>query len=268
MTRIEEKFKELKLKNQSGLILYLTAGDPKLKITEQLILKLEQAGADIIELGVPFSDPTADGPTIQRASQRALKNYFSLDDILGMVERVRTRSQVPLLLFSYYNPIFKYGEERLVKRLKEVGIDGILVVDLPVEESENLAKLCKKIGINLILLATPTSNSSRLKAISKNSSGFIYYVSVTGITGARKELPKDISENLAKVKKITKLPIAVGFGVSTPGQAQALGKIADAVVVGSALVSIIEQYGGGQSLFEEVEKFCRAIKSGLTKSKS
>ena len=268
MNRIEQKFTELRAKNQPALILYLTAGDPNLDTTEKLILTLEQAGTDIIELGVPFSDPMADGPTIQSASERALKNYFTLNDLFALVERIRSRSQIPILLFSYYNPIFKFGEERAVSLAQEAGIDGILVVDLPPEESENLRQLCADYGLSLVHLATPTSTPERLKLIAQASSGFIYYVSVTGVTGAREQLPEDIKEHINLVKSFTNLPVAVGFGISKPEQAGELGKIADGVVVGSALVKLIEESARSQELFDRVEKFVRSLKSELEKARS
>jgi len=264
MSRIDDKFKELRKKKQAALVLYITAGDPDLKTTEKLITALEQAGADIIELGIPFTDPTADGPTIQAASMRALKNYFTLDDVFAMVERVRKVSQVPILLFSYYNPIFKYGEEKAASLAQESGVDGMLVVDLPPEESGSLRKMCKNYGLNLVALAAPTSDEQRLKLIANSSSGFIYYVSVTGITGARKTLPQDIREHIEQIKKFSKLPIAVGFGVSTPQQAKSLAHIADAVVVGSALVSIIEKFGKSKELIPQTQKFVASLKNAIT----
>ena len=266
MSRIEDKFKELKEKNQPGLVLYLTAGDPNLETTEKLIFCLEQAGADIIELGVPFSDPMADGPTIQLASQRALKNYFTLEDVFALVERVRQRSQIPILLFSYYNPIFKFGEERAVSLAQETGVDGMLVVDLPPEESGSLRELCKSYGLNLVHLIAPTTPPERIKLISELSSGFIYYVSVTGVTGARSELPKDIIEHLAMVKRYTHLPVAVGFGISRPEQAKKLAEVADAIVIGSALVKIIEEFSGSDELFKRTSEFVQSIKLALRSS--
>ena len=268
MNRINAKFKELAKKNQAALILYLTAGDPDLAATEKLIVTLAQAGADIIELGVPFTDPTADGPTIQAASMRALKNYFTLDDVFEMVERVRKVSSVPLLLFSYYNPIFKYGEEKAASVGAESGSDGMLVVDLPPEESASLRGHCRDYGLNLVHLAAPTSDAARLKLVAKSSSGFIYYVSVTGITGARAELPKDITEHLKQIKKISRLPVAVGFGVSRPEQAQYLARVADGVVIGSALVSVIAKHGRSKQLFSEAAKFAASFKSAIAKARS
>jgi len=267
MNRIEEKFRELKAKNQAALILYITAGHPDLATTEKIILTLADAGADIIELGIPFTDPTADGPTIQAASMAALKNYFTLDDVFSMVERVRTRSPVPLLLFSYYNPIFKFGEEHAVSLAQESGIDGMLIVDLPPEESASLRKLCKDYGLNLVHLAAPTSDSKRLKLIAKSSSGFIYYVSVTGITGARAELPKDIIDHLKQIKKVSGLPVAVGFGVSKPDQARELARFADGVIIGSALVSIIEKYSSSPALLQEIKNFISPFKSAIIEAR-
>jgi len=265
MNRIEQKFKELRVKNQAALILYLTAGDPSLKKTEQIIPALAKAGADLIELGVPFTDPTADGPTIQAASARALKKYFSLDDLFAMVERVRQRTQVPLLLFSYYNPLFKYGEEKAASVGQESGIDGMLVVDLPPEESAGLRAHCRNYGLSLVHLATPVSDAKRLKLVSESSSGFVYYVSVTGITGARAHLPKDLKSQLAQLKKISNLPVAVGFGISRPEQAAQIKRIADGVVVGSALVSIIEKYGWSPSLIPRLQKFCASFKTAMAR---
>lgn len=268
MNRIEKKFKELKKKNQSALILYLTAGDPDLKTTEKLIFTLEKAGADIIELGVPFSDPTADGPTIQSASMRALKKTFSLTDIFALVKRVRKNSEIPLLLFSYYNPIFKFGEKKAVVEAQKAGIDGMLIVDLPPEESNSLRKFTQKAGLSLVHLATPTSDPERLKLIAKASQGFIYYVSVTGITGARKELPRDIYQHITQIRQVSHLPVAVGFGVSDPTQAKNLAKIANGVVIGSALVSLIEKFSHSPKLHHEIEKFVSSIKSAIIKART
>lgn len=267
MNRIEKKFKELRAKNQSALILYLTAGDPDLKTTEKIIFALEQAGADIIELGVPFTDPTADGPTIQAASMRALRKPFHLEDIFALGKRVRKKSEIPLLLFSYYNPILQFGEERAVREAKDAGIDGMLIVDLPPEESEKLRDFCREAGLCLVHLATPTSDQTRLKLIAESSSGFIYYVSVTGITGARKELPKDIKRHLEEIREVSDLPVVVGFGVSTPAQAKMLAQIADGVVIGSALVSRIEKFGSSPKLFPNLKQFCFTIKNSILKAR-
>lgn len=263
MNRIEKKFKELKAINRSALIVYLTAGDPDLATTEKLIHILEKAGADIIELGVPFSDPMADGPTIQLASERALKNYFTLDDIFKMVKRVRKNSEIPMVLFSYYNPIFSYGERSAVKKAKEAGIDGFLIVDLPPEEGKNLKTLCSSSDLKVIFLCAPTSSEERIRIISKQSSGFIYYVSVTGVTGARKELPSDLREHIRKIKSISKLPLVVGFGISNPEQARVVAKVADGVVVGSALVERIAKFGFSKRLEREVEKFIKSLKQAM-----
>ncbi len=267
MNRIDKKFKKLREKNQAALVLYITAGDPDLKTTEKIILTLAEAGADLIELGVPFTDPTADGPTIQKASLRALKKPFGLEEIFAMVERVRKHSQVPLMLFSYYNPIFKFGEEKAASLGQEAGIDGMLVVDLPPEESYNLRNFCNKSRLCLVHLATPTSDAARLKLVAGASSGFIYYVSVTGITGARKELPKGITDHIAQIRKVSDLPIAVGFGVSSPAQAKMLAKIADGVVIGSALVSVVAKFGRSKNLLPALKKFVAPIKSAMAKAR-
>jgi len=263
MNRIETKFAELKKQGRAALILYLTAGDPDLKTTEKIIPALAESGADIIELGIPFTDPTADGPTIQEASLRALKKYLTLDDVFAMVERVRKRTSVPLLLFSYYNPVFRYGEEKAAHVGAEAGIDGMLIVDLPPEESGPLRRHCRDCGLSVVHLATPVSGPDRLKAVAESSSGFIYYVSVTGITGARKKLPSDMKEHLAEIRKISNLPVAVGFGISRPEQAAGIARYADGVVIGSALVNLIAKCGKSKQLLPRLKKFCASFQEVL-----
>ncbi len=263
MSRIGEKFAALKEQGQAGLVTYITAGDPDLATTEKLIQVLAESGADILELGVPFSDPMADGPTIQAAADRALKNPFSLDAIFSLVERVRKQSQVPILLFGYYNPIFKYGEERLVSVAEEAGVDGLLVVDLPPEEGEGLGKLCARAGLDLIYCLAPTSTDERIAIVTRAGSGFVYYVSVTGVTGARTELSRTIARDVARIKRQTSLPVAVGFGISTPEQAREVARHAEGVVVGSALVKVIERYGRSPELLLKVREFVAGLKAGI-----
>jgi len=263
MSRIGERLTALQKRGEAALITYITAGDPDLPATEKLIAGLAESGADILELGVPFSDPMADGPTIQAASDRALKHPFSLDAILGLVERVRRQNPIPILLFGYYNPIFKYGEERLVSVAEEAGVDGLLVVDLPPEEGEGLGRLCARAGLDLIYCLAPTSTEERIEIVSRAGTGFVYYVSVTGVTGARTELSNTIARDVARIKRKTTLPVAVGFGISTPDQAREVARLAQGVVVGSALVKVIEKYGRSPELIPRVREFAARLKAGV-----
>lgn len=260
MGRIEKKFDDLKRKGEKALIVYLTAGDPSLEKTYEMILGLERAGVDIIEIGVPFSDPTADGPVIQAASQRALKGGTTLPDILDMIERVREVSEIPIVLFGYYNPVFTYGNERFAGRAKEAGVDGILVVDLPPEESGELRKYTDRSGIDFISLITPTSDDDRIKKISEKASGFIYYISVTGVTGTKKPKIAEIKRDMERIRRITSLPVGIGFGISTPEQAGEIAKYADGVVVGSAIVRLIEENSNRDDLVEKVASFAGELK--------
>ena len=217
--RIEKKFSDLKQKGQKALVVYLTAGDPDLETTRRLILSLQEAGVDIIEIGVPFSDPTADGPIIQAASQRALRNGVTLSGILDMIESLRNICEIPIVLFGYYNPIFSYGNERFAISAKKAGVDGILVVDLPPEESRELRQYTDRAGIDFISLIAPTTNDYRLKNISKNATGFLYYISITGVTGTAKPVIENIITDAERIRKTTALPLVIGFGISTPDQA-------------------------------------------------
>ena len=255
MGRIEKKFNDLKGKGEKALIVYLTAGDPDLEKTYEMILGLERAGVDRVEIGVPFSDPTADGPVIQAASERALKGGTTLSGILDMIERVREISEIPIVLFGYYNPVFIYGNERFAWSAKEAGVDGILVVDLPPEESGELRKFTDKAGIDFISLVTPTSDDERIKKISEEASGFIYYVSVMGVTGTKKPEIADVRRDVERIRRITGLPVGVGFGISTPEQAKEIAEYADGVVVGSAVVRLIEENSDREDLVEKVASF-------------
>src|SRR3989337_3245620 len=219
LRRIERAFEELKAKGEKALITFIVAGDPNLNASKELIFGLEKSGADIIELGIPFSDPMADGPTIQAASERALKNGVTLSDVLKLVREVRKKSHVPIILFGYYNPIFIYGVKRFAKDAKDAGADAVLVVDLPPEEAQELKVHTDRNGLDLIFLLTPTSDDNRMRLVAEMASGFIYYVSVAGITGARKELSDTIQKYVRKVRQFTPLPVGVGFGISTPQQA-------------------------------------------------
>lgn len=262
--RLEKTFAALKERKKKALVTFITAGDPDAKTTRDLILDMIQSGADIIELGVPFSDPMADGPTIQASSERALKNGVTLDDVLQMVRDVRMLTQVPIVLFGYYNPVFSYGLKKYAHAVKSAGVDGVLVVDLPAEESDELKIELDKVGVDLIFLLTPTSDAGRMKVTAKKASGFIYFVSVAGVTGARADISSDIEASVKKIRAHTKLPVAVGFGISTPEQAAKVGRCADGVVVGSAIINIIAASGvshGG--LLKDVSEFVSSLKRAL-----
>ncbi|NQT91018.1 MAG: tryptophan synthase subunit alpha [Candidatus Omnitrophica bacterium] len=237
MNRIDKRFKELKRQKRKAFIAYICAGDPDLATTRQLVLGLEKAGVDIVELGVPFSDPLADGPTIQQASQRALKNNVNLPKIFSMIKGLRQETQIPLVLMTYYNPVYHYGVKRFVKDAKAAGADGVIVPDLVPEEAGELTAACTRHGFDPIFLAAPTSTTERIKLISRASKGFIYYVSLTGVTGARKKLPAHITDHIRKIKRITKKPVCIGFGISTPAQVRQLSSFCDGVIVGSAIVN-------------------------------
>lgn len=264
MSRIKNTFNRLKKKNETALIPYLMAGDPDMTATKKLVLALEKAGADIIELGAPFSDPLADGPTIQKAAIRSLKNNTSIADVLGLVADVRTESRIPLILMTYYNLIFHYGEERFVQDAVAAGLDGIILPDLPPEEAGTLLPLAKKGGLDMIFLLAPTSTDERIKLVSKLTQGFVYYVSLTGVTGARTGLQQSILESLTRIKAMTDKPVAVGFGISTPDQAAQVAHWgADGVIVGSALVKVIEENGSSADLVEKSAAFVKALKQGV-----
>lgn len=262
-SKIEKKFKELRRQGKKAFIAFITAGDPDLEITEQLILRLPAAGVDILELGVPFSDPLADGTTIQAASERALFKRVSLIKILNLVKRIRNKIEIPLVLFSYYNPIFKMGIKQFVKLACDARIDGLIIPDLPLEESKEIKKEVDRKGIDLIFLIAPTTQNRRLKAICRQSRGFIYYVSRTGITGVSKEIPKDIKENVQKIKDFSSKPVVVGFGISNREQIKTIENMnADGVVVGSAIVDAIEKNLRSKNLVREVEEFVFHLRHG------
>ncbi|OGW37803.1 MAG: tryptophan synthase subunit alpha [Nitrospirae bacterium GWD2_57_9] len=265
MSRIKNIFNRLKKKNETALIPYIMAGDPDLATTRTLILEMEKAGCDIIELGAPFSDPLADGPTIQKAALRALQNHTSIAQVLALVVDVRKESKIPLILMTYYNLIFKYGEERFVQDASASGLDGLILPDLPPEEAGNLISLARKAGLDTIFLLAPTSTEERIKTVVKISQGFVYYVSLTGVTGARTGgVQSSVRDSLQKIKAATDKPVAVGFGISTPDQAaQVAGWGADGVIVGSALVKVIEENAGSPELVAKATAFVKALKQGV-----
>ena len=240
-TRIQERFRVLREAGELGIVAYITAGDPSLDATLKLVIALAEAGADVIELGVPFSDPLADGPTIQRASERALKSGTTLAGVLELVRQIRRHSQVPLVLFSYYNPILQMGLEKFATAAETAGADGVLATDLTPEESDDYRRILAAHHLDTIFLGAPTSTDGRLEKIAACSSGFLYLISRTGVTGAKDALPDDLPALLRRARAVTQLPIAVGFGISLPGHVSVLGGLADAAVVGSALVSEIEK---------------------------
>lgn len=261
--RIDKTFKTLKAANKKALITFITAGDPNFKTSKEIIFELEKSGADIIELGIPFSDPMADGPTIQTASERALKKGATLNHVLELVREVRKKSRIPIILFGYYNPIFVYGAARFAKDARDAGADGVLIVDLPPEEAQELKLYTDKAGLDLIFLLTPTSDDSRMEFVSRLASGFIYYVSVAGITGARKELSNTIHEYVKKVRCFTSLPVCVGFGISNARQAGEVSRLADGVIVGSAIVKLIEKNQDAPGLAQKVGRFAAELKKGM-----
>ncbi|MCX5894994.1 MAG: tryptophan synthase subunit alpha [Proteobacteria bacterium] len=260
MTRISDTFKKLKAKGEKALIAYITAGDPDMQTTEDFLHCLATQGADIIELGVPFSDPMADGITIQHAFERALKHPFSMEHIISLVRKVRGRIDTPIILFGYYNPFYQYGLKKLCTDAQKAGVDGLLVVDLPPEEAQSLKQEASACGLDLIFLLAPTSTEDRIKRVAQIASGFIYYVSVTGVTGARDSLADMIDKNVSAIKFHTDLPVGVGFGISRPEHIRTMLPFVDAVIVGSAIIKIVEEHAGKPDLLESVGSFVKSLK--------
>lgn len=259
MSRIGKKFKELRGKGEKAFIAFITAGDPHLEITASLVKELEKRGVDIIELGVPFSDPIADGPTIQASSERALKNKVSLRDVLKLVKRLRSSVNIPLVLLTYYNPVYRYGLEKFTRDAARAGVDGVIIPDLPPEEGKELKTYAYRAGLDTIFLVAPTSTLERIKLIAQSSTGFIYYVSLTGVTGARDKLTVTVEPTLRKIRRFTKKPIAVGFGISKPHQVREIASFADGVIVGSAIVKRIEENLGHKNLVRQVGIFVEGL---------
>lgn len=257
MSRIGAKFKDLEREGRKAFIPYITAGDPDLETTAELMIELERSGADIIELGVPFSDPMADGPVIQRASERALKNNVSARDCLQLVRRVRERSEIPIMLFSYLNPLLALGQDMIAEALLSAGVDGVLGTDLVPEEATGFIEPIRDAGIDTIFLVAPTSTDDRIKLVCEASSGFVYAVSRVGVTGVRQSLSEAANQLVGRVRRFTKLPIAVGFGISTPEHVAEVWRHADAAVVGSRIVAEIESFAGDPSLVERVGALAR-----------
>ena len=262
MNRIDKKFEALKGEGRKVLITFITAGDPDIETTYDIVLALEEAGADIIELGIPYSDPLADGPTIQGSSQRALNKGVKIPDIMKIAEKIRLESDIPLVYLVYYNSIFKYGIQKFLKESKDVGIDGLIIPDLPIEERKDILEEADKYDIYLIPLVAPTSKE-RIKLITENGKGFVYCVSITGVTGAREDIETDIEEYMKTVSQYTNMPKVIGFGVSTPEMAKKLKDFSDGIIVGSALVERIAKGYNKSEMLQEVKSFVSSLKEVL-----
>jgi tryptophan synthase alpha chain len=261
--RLAATFAFLRERGERALVPYFTAGDPSLADTAKLVREAARRGADIVELGVPFSDPLADGPVIQRATQRALAAGVTLPRVLELVRELRAETTIPLVLLTYYNPLLAFGLKAFCLTAVECGVDGVIVADLPPEESGPLSSLAGPAGLDLIHLVAPTSTPERMRRIARASSGFLYMVSLTGVTGARAELPAELSQHLRTLRGITTKPICVGFGIGTPAQAGAVGQAADGVIVGSAIVQLIEKHAGSPELVSRVGDFIASLKEPL-----
>lgn len=255
MSKIQNAFK-----NGKAFIPFITCGDPSLEVTEQIVYAMAEAGAGIIELGIPFSDPTAEGPVIQEANMRALAGGVTTDKIFDMVERIRKNTQVPMVFMTYANVVFSYGTERFVKKAAKLGMDGLILPDVPFEEKEEFGVICRQYGMDLISLIAPTSRD-RIRMIAREASGFVYCVSSLGVTGVRKEITSDIGGMVKLVKEAKDIPCAVGFGISTPEQAAKMAGLSDGAIVGSAIVKLCKQYGDGAVPYvrEYVRSMCDAV---------
>ena len=263
MSRIDATFERLRAGGERALVVYFMAGDPSLAETERLVIEAERRGADVVELGVPFSDPLADGPVIQRAGARALAAGTTLSRVLEQVASLRARVRVPLVLMTYYNPVLAFGLKAFARTAVDAGADGVIVPDLPHEESEPLRSEAEPAGLDVIHLVAPTSPPARAKAIARVSRGFVYVVSLTGVTGERRDLPKDLDAQVSTLRLVTTKPVCVGFGVSTPEQVAAVGRLADGVAVGSAIVRVVEEHAGTSALVEKVGDFIASLKAPL-----
>jgi tryptophan synthase alpha chain len=266
MKRIDEAFAKANKENRAALITYICAGDPDIETTKQMVYELAKRGVDLIELGVPFSDPIADGPTIQRAAQRALKHNTNIPAILELVRELRKTISIPIILMGYYNPFHKMGLKDFAIKAIESGVDGIIIPDLPPEEAEDWINAAHPAGLDTIFLLAPTSNDERIQKVSSICRGFVYYVSVLGVTGARNELPAGISDKISSIKGHSKLPVGVGFGISSSKQVkQIVSTGADGVIVGSAIISIIENNLNQNDLVSKVGDFVSELREGLSR---
>ena len=263
MSRLDATFERLRARGERALLPYFTAGDPSLADTRRLVLEAARRGADVIELGVPFSDPLADGPVVQRAGARALAAGTTLPRVLETVAALRHEMTVPLVLLTYYNPVLAFGLKAFARTAADAGVDGVIVADLPIEEAEPLEAEAGPAGVDVVQLVAPTSPPARVRAIARRSQGFIYVVSLTGVTGERRELPADLAGQIRTLRLVTTKPVCVGFGISTPAQVEAVGRLADGVIVGSAIVRLVETRAGSSSLVEDVGEFIAALKAPL-----
>jgi len=263
MSRLEETFARLRARGERALLPYFTAGDPSLADTRRLVIEAARRGADVIELGVPFSDPLADGPVIQRAGSRALAAGTTVARVLETVSGLRAEIDVPLVLLTYYNPVLAFGLKAFARTAVDAGVDGAIVADMPPEESEPLAAEADAVGLDLVYMLAPTSTPPRVRLIAKKSRGFVYVVSLTGVTGERQELPADLATQIGVLRRATTMPVCVGFGISTPAQVATVGRIADGAAVGSAIVRLVEARAGSSTLVEDVGKFIGELKAPL-----
>ncbi len=259
--RIAETFARLRARHAPGLVTYVTAGDPDLARTEEILRALDRAGADVLEVGVPFSDPLADGPVIQRATERALASGTTLSGVLDLVRRVRSDVRAPIVIFSYANPILRIGAEQFADRARDAGVDGVLVLDLPIEEADDFRGMLARRGIDTILLLSPTTTDERLRKAASLGSGFLYAISRLGVTGARDVLADGAEEMVRRIRQVSDLPVALGFGISKPEHVREVGQWADAAVVGSALVNVIAEASASTDLNTRVEEYVRWLKS-------
>lgn len=266
-SRIARRFAELRAKNEPALVAYVTAGDPTLDATVGIVAALERGGADVIELGVPFSDPIADGPVIMKGAERALAAGASLRGVLDCAARIRAVSEIPILLFSYLNPLMRYGFAKLAADAHAAGVDGVLMTDVSVEEAEPYVASMREAGLDTVFLAAPTSTTERLALVGRFSSGFVYLVSRTGVTGVRDQVSAQALPLVGRMREHTSLPLAVGFGIAKAADAEAVGRLADGVVVGSAFVKLIEAYAGTPELEPRIEALARELKNGALQSR-
>lgn len=262
-SKLDRTFAQLRRSGEKALITYVMAGDPSLQETEQLVVAFEQAGADIVELGVPFSDPIADGPVIQQAAERALQSGTSLRTILSMITRLRARTHIPLVLMAYYNTIHAFGLDQFCQEAAQAGVDGLIMPDMPPDEAGPLKGPAAAAGLPLIFLLAPTSTAERRTFVARQSQGFVYYVSLTGITGAKLVNLADVGKNVEKIRKVTNVPVAVGFGVATPEDAAKVAAIADGVIVGSAIVKQIAGHREAPDMVKQVGEFVRSLKTAM-----
>ncbi|QPJ65655.1 MAG: tryptophan synthase subunit alpha [Candidatus Nitrohelix vancouverensis] len=263
MSRLQQRFEKIKSEGSKALAAFITAGDPSLEATVALFREIEKNGADIVELGVPFSDPLADGPVIQASAQRALKAGTTLKKIIALVSEIRKESELPIVLMTSFNPVYVYGQEAFVQDAAAAGVDGLIIPDLPPEEAETFQPIAEAKGIDLIFLLAPTSSDARIQMIARRSRGFLYYISLTGTTGTRTALATGLKEKMQAIRSQASLPALVGFGISSPEQAAEAAQVSDGVIVGSAIVKIIEKEGASAKGLEQVGQLVSAIKQAI-----